>query len=324
MEKRDGETPAITGAELDHYVKLIRESSKALSPLPVTLSAEWERLVPKGSALPDGIRAVLFDLYGTLFVSAAGEIAPGAVPQDERAKASDAAEMEGYFRLAVKRRHEAAKAEGVSWPEVRAEEIWAGYGGKIPAGWEPPPDAERPLKETGTAPRALRAGRETALRFELAVNPAYPMPRAEETLCSLASGGLSLGIISNAQFYSPLLFNAFFNASPAEMGFDPELLVYSFEEGEAKPSPRLFSKARERLARRNITPGETLYIGNDMRNDIIPAAEAGFVTALFAGDRRSLRLREDDPACTGRKPSMVIKDLSCIKPFKADNSTNGR
>ena len=307
MEKRDGEQCTITGAELDRYVKLIRESSGVLTPLPVTLSPEWESLVPKDNAFLKGIRAVLFDLYGTLFVSAAGEILPGAA---EAAGAAETAEMEEYFQAAVKRWHGRAKAEGVSWPEVRVEEIWAGYGGKVPAGWK------LPLQEP------MRPG-ELALRFELALNPVYPMPRAKETLCSLVSGGLKLGIISNAQFYSPLLFNAFFEASPAEIGFDPELLIYSFQEGEAKPSPRLFSGARERLAGRHISPGETFYIGNDMRNDIIPAAWAGFVTALFAGDSRSLRLRRDDPACAGVKPDLVLKDLSCVKPFKTDNNTNG-
>jgi putative hydrolase of the HAD superfamily len=232
--------------------------------------------------------------------------------------------MAEYFRLAVKCLHKTAHAAGNVWPEIKTEEIWAGYRGGIPGGWELPQKMRRSLEKIGPRAAARCAGRELALHYELALNPVYPMPHAERVLRSLVSGGIRLGIISNAQFYSPLLFNAFFGESPAEMGFCPELLIYSFEEGEAKPSPRLFNMARERLAEQNIKPEETLYIGNDMRNDIIPATEAGFKAALFAGDRRSLRLRKGDPACAERKPTVVIKGLETLvlDHLKTDNKNN--
>jgi len=46
-----------------------------------------------------------------------------------------------------------------------------------------------------------------------------------------------------------------------------------------------------------------------MLNDIYPAQKVGFQTALFAGDKRSLRLRNDDPRCKNLKPDLVITDL---------------
>jgi putative hydrolase of the HAD superfamily len=307
-----------------HYIKLIRESARPLEPLPVILPPEWEALLPHAPVLK-GIKAVLFDLYGTLFISAAGDIHVNPVCETNwsttqwrppcRQEVSDTSKcrqaMEEYFHEAVQSRHEAARAAGIDWPEVRVEEIWARYRGDIPPDWEVAQKKRSLLGKIGVQ-TAARTGRELAIHYELALNPVYPMPYAEETLHSLIAGGRTAGIISNAQFYSPLLFNAFFNASPAELGFDPDLLIYSFEEGEAKPSFRLFDKARQQLVRRNIAPEETLYVGNDMRNDILPAAKAGFATALFAGDRRSLRLREDDPACSKEKPTVVIKDLRAL------------
>jgi putative hydrolase of the HAD superfamily len=288
----------MTKNEKVSLVQCIRELSGPLEPLAVSLSPEWEALV--SSVLPKEIRAILFDLYGTLFISGAGDIA--VTP--ETAPAAPAASFPGegepslekltaFFREAVKRRHEGLRAAGNAWPEVVVEEIWATYQGPLPEKWGTP------------QPRNL------ALRFELAVNPVYPMPGSLEALRMLQSRGLVLGILSNAQFFSPLLFDAFFDASPEELGFDPELLIYSYLEGEAKPSPRLFTKARDILARRGIAANETLFIGNDMRNDIVPAADVGFKTALFAGDRRSLRLREDDSSCGG-KPSLVLKDLQTL------------
>ena len=46
-----------------------------------------------------------------------------------------------------------------------------------------------------------------------------------------------------------------------------------------------------------------------MLNDISAASRAGFKTALFAGDRRSLRLREGDPRVRGIMPDRVARRL---------------
>jgi putative hydrolase of the HAD superfamily len=46
-----------------------------------------------------------------------------------------------------------------------------------------------------------------------------------------------------------------------------------------------------------------------MRNDIRPAAEAGFRTALFAGDRRSLRLCSEDERCRDISPDWIVTNL---------------
>lgn len=273
-------------------IQLIRESAViALEPLPAELPPEWEPLVSSG--LPRNIKAVLFDIYGTLFISAAGDISaavtPGNAP-DTTDTGRELAEMRDYFRRMVNQYHEKAKAAGIEWPEVAADKIWARYKGTMPPQWGIP-----------------KHGREIALRYELAVNPVYPMPHAPEAINALAARGITLGIISNAQFYTPLLFNAFFNRSPVKLGFDPALLIYSYKEGEAKPSFRLFEKAKKRLANKKTAPEETLYIGNDIQNDIEPAAKAGFITALFAGDRRSLRIRDKKTT-----PDFIINDLQAL------------
>ncbi|MDR0599212.1 MAG: HAD family hydrolase [Treponema sp.] len=296
--------------ETARCIALIREWSRPLSPLPAALPGWADQVPGEPPAGFGGIRAVLFDLYGTLFISAAGDIAVnnttrgvpygGAVQGGADTEALKA--MEGFFRQEVERLHRARREAGVRWPEVAVDQIWAGYAGPLPPSW-------------GMAGRR-GASRELALRYELAVNPVYPMPGALETIRALAGRGLSLGIISNAQFFSPLLFNAFFDAPPEALGFDPGLIFYSFQAGEAKPSPRLFAQARSALARRGARPGETLYIGNDLGKDIVPAADAGFATALFAGDRRSLRLREDDPSLAGRRPGVILRDLQSLTAFR--------
>ena len=58
-----------------------------------------------------------------------------------------------------------------------------------------------------------------------------------------------------------------------------------------------------------LGPAEVLAVGNDMLNDVLPARETGFRTALFAGDARSLRLREGDPRLDVFSPDLVLTDL---------------
>jgi len=49
-----------------------------------------------------------------------------------------------------------------------------------------------------------------------------------------------------------------------------------------------------------------------MLNDIQPSGELGFRTALFAGDERSLRLREGDRRVENVSPDLIITDLRVL------------
>jgi putative hydrolase of the HAD superfamily len=247
---------------------------------------------------------VLFDVYGTLFSSAAGEIGVGgaAPPESLDALAREYAEnftgegLTAYFRTEVLRIHREMHAR-TPYPEVQTGAIWAAF-----------------LRQYGRP--GLRADpEELALRYELAMNPIRPMSQAGEVLGSLKKAGLVLGLISNAQFFTPLLFDAFFNAPPQDLGFDSGLLIYSYQIGEAKPSPALFIKALRRLSQLGISPQACLYVGNDMLNDVYAAASAELNTLLFAGERRSLRLREDNPAIRNIRPTGVIRRLADILPI---------
>ncbi len=83
--------------------ELVRERSRPLTADP-----------PAGVAVdirPLGVRAVLFDVYGTLLISAAGDIG-SASPLADR----------------VARHHAAARAAGVDWPEVDVRALWAESG----------------------------------------------------------------------------------------------------------------------------------------------------------------------------------------------------
>ena len=110
--------------------------------------------------------------------------------------------------------------------------------------------------------------RKFALEFELIVNPVYPMPNLNKVLQELKNRHIILGIISNAQFFTPYLFDWFLKSDLKHLGFDPNLILFSYKFGHAKPSSFLFKAASSKLKKINIPKDSVLYIGNDMLNDI--------------------------------------------------------
>mgnify|MGYP000998730885 CR=1 FL=1 len=234
-----------------------------MRPLPVADTG----MVPK---LPrfDGIRTVVFDLYGTLLVSDAG----GGSHERER----DPEGLPGFERVlqeTVRAHQDRLRSQGAAHPEVEIRGVWA-----------------EALAATGRPAKSREEIETLVLRHECGVNPVWPMPYAAEALAALRGAGFVLGIVSNAQFYTLPVMEGLFGASLDGLGFHPGLRVFSFEEGEGKPSPRLFALLRERAAALGIAPEEVFYLGNDLQKDVLPAREAGFRTGLFAGDARSLRL----------------------------------
>ena len=126
-----------------------------------------------------------------------------------------------------------------------------------------------------------------------------------------------MGIISNAQFYTKYLFKWFLGKGLKDLGFHSELIFLSYKCGYAKPSRFMFSLAAEKLEKIGIPAAAAVYMGNDMLNDIYPANQEGFLTALFAGDSRSLRIRENDPRCSALEPDYIVNDLIQLADFMA-------
>lgn len=269
--------------------KSVQKYLHQLVPLPTSL-------MPRGR-LQNKIKCVLFDIYGTLFISGSGDISMAdkkspQIGQIKKLLAQYAIRktpqtLLGEFYRAIKSRHKGLRQQGVDFPEVNIDWIWM----KVL------PEDDRNI------------ARKFAVEFELIVNPVYPMPNLARLLSACRHQGISMGIISNAQFYTPCLFRWFLDSDLKDMAIDPELVFYSYRYEVAKPSPMLFKKAAEKLKAKGISPSNVLYLGNDMLNDIYPAKATGFQTALFAGDNRSLRLRSDDPRCKNLRADLVITDL---------------
>jgi len=286
------------------YVEIIRANSHPLRPLPTGMP-------PRLEAFP-AVRAVIFDIYGTMLISASGDV--GSAEPGRKTRAVVAALAAAGLTLAddagtaaadclvgaIQKAHRRVRARGIDHPEVDIREVWA--------------VAIDELVRRGLLPaHATHADMAAlAVHHEVLANPVWPMPGLLRCLAALPRAGCLLGIVSNAQFYTPLLFPALLDRTLEQLGFDPGLLAFSYRLRAAKPGCRLFRTVAEALFSRGLSSNEVLYIGNDMLNDVVGARQVGWRTALFAADRRSLRLRASDLRVDGVEPDVVLTQLNQI------------
>lgn len=290
----------IASVPVETLKKLFTAGLRPMEPVPTVMTP--------GGALRTPLKGILFDVYGTLLISGTGDIsvARKSVHASKNLEAllekfgiSTAPEkLLGAFFNEIDHAHQAAKQEGTDFPEVQIDRIWSRVLG------------------IGDMTRAQRF----AIEFELLANPVWPMPHLEALIAACRKAGLPMGIVSNAQFYTPLLLRWFLKKTLGDLGFVEDLLIYSFEVGCAKPSPRLFSLASGKLEAMGIPPNTVLYVGNDMKKDILPANEAGFQTALFAGDARSLRPGDSKPAPEDIRADLVVTNLGQLLPYVAGDA----
>ena len=258
---------------MDDLVKIFQTHSRELSCSPPELTPS---LPP-----PAPVKAVIFDLYGTLFISSSGDIGTSQLI-DREVIIQQALSLSGIhcnpilhteLTKLIKAKHSDLRNAGIAFPEIDIREIWS--------------ELLTPYKVLSSTQIET-----VAATYEALTNPVWMMPNLSKTLRTLAESDLELGIISNAQFYTHALFPALLPEIPSP--FNPNLCIYSYQERQAKPGLHMFQKMVAKLQSHNIQPEDVLYLGNDMRNDIDPANRVGFRTVLFAGDSRSYRPRPED------------------------------
>ncbi len=310
-----GHTPNLmTDEQHDALIQLFRDRSKPLPSAP----AELEKQIPNAV---DNFKAVIFDVYGTLISSGAGDISL-AQPADQSdlihrllqnaglKLATPPTNYATQLNQEIQRRHQEARRQGMDFPEVDILEVW----GTLIRRWTCQNSINQP---------DLFQLRRLAVEYECAMNPVWPNEGCQEIINDCRRAGLQLGIVSNAQFYTPLMLEALLGKTPSALGFDPALQLWSYLEKRAKPDPALCETiARCLQSQFHIQRKETLFIGNDMLKDIWASQQAGFHGVLFAGDRRSLRMRIDDVRCRNLKPYAVVTSLSQIRELLSPPYTN--
>ena len=269
-----------------------------MRPVPTQVQPRLQQL--------SGIKAVVFDIYGTLVISGSGDVGSAdtvgrdSLIRQTLAESGLLGKLESVpdadsLQQAIQQANHERCDSSCPKPEVDIVEVWRHLLAEN--GWsECPTEIESVVK--------------VATQYEALANPTWPMPGAAEVLRQLRQSRFLLGIVSNAQVFTPcLVSNLLGETHLEEAGFDLDLCVFSNRYRQAKPGPRLFEVLCRGLSRRGILPKEAVYVGNDMLNDIWAATEAGLRTVWFAGDQRSCRPRYDDARCQGVTPDIVLTNL---------------
>jgi putative hydrolase of the HAD superfamily len=291
------------------YIKNFLEKLEPLNPTPVGIIPQVQK--------KHLLKAFVFDVYGTLLISDSGDIDEAEINTENLKKAMEFAnisisgdkkqerlilhEMLNEFVDEIKGFHRLNRTSDKPYPEIDILNIWQAIITKN--------QSRGRIKFNGnTCIRCL------TFVFEILSNRIYPMPGMHEVIKKLAEKEVPLGIVSNAQFYTPVVMNYFLTGMISEKEyidyFDPDITVFSYKYKRSKPDLFLFQVLASSLEKKyGLQPEDVLVIGNDMQKDVYAAHITGFRTALFAGDQKSLRLREDNEIVSRTKPDYIITDL---------------
>ena len=121
-------------------------------------------------------------------------------------------------------------------------------------------------------------------------------PEVEKTLGDLRGRGLTLGIISN--------WSTRLRSIARATGLEPlvDFIVVSSEVGARKPDPRIFRAALERAG---TAPSETVYVGDQVEDDVRGSERMGI---------RPFLVRRKPGAPEGVDPNVILRDLSGLAP----------
>ncbi|MDR2436093.1 MAG: HAD family hydrolase [Puniceicoccales bacterium] len=285
--------------------KIILALSHPLEEVPTGVRPKLKKL--------SGVRAVIFDIYGTLLISNVGSnsMSDTSVENDEAIRealiASDFEVLEPEVKLSeqyvecIRVHYDIRRSEGILYPEINIGDVWQDYLNEL---------FTQGVIDGDLTERSIKR---VILNHEFRVNPVWPRKGTLEFLRSLQDNDICSGIISTAQFYTKLALETLYQNSLDTLGFKKQICVWSFEHWHVKPSDVLFEACIAGLNNLGIEPSEVLYVGNDMRNDIVPAHKFGFKTALFAGDKKSYNVTSTGGDTNACKPMVTFTEFSQLQ-----------
>lgn len=275
-----------------------------------------------------GIRAVLWNVYGTLLRITDGKLLP-VHPQQVRMQVAlektihefnmwnSMSRKPGqpweymlqlYTREVENLQMKASPRKGEA-PEVNTAEIWKGIIeklGKKEYSWD-----EDDLGDIEDYTEKI------AWFFQSSLQGVAANPNAMQALSLVYGAGFMQGLCSNAQpFTIAQLLRALNPGGPPPMLGDlflPSITCQSYRVGVKQPSSLLMEESVEQLDRQGVTPRETAYIGSRVHDELAPAKKLGFRTVLYAADKNSLQASSADMKDEKVRPDRIITDLLQVR-----------
>ena len=287
---------------------------------PAAPNIDQPKAKPHLKQIP-GIRAVSFNIYGTLVSVPGGElyfvhpekflmetalektIQEFKMWQSMSRKPGKPSEYMGRIYEQILDEVRIARGSGGErHPETRSDDIW----GRI---------VNRLTKNEYQYDAAFygdvnQLAEKISYFFHTSLQGYAALPGTLETLQALKQRGVALGLLADAQCFTPVhLLRALSRQgklSRVTEVFDPELMVLSFEVGSRKPSERLFRALVAKLAERDVAANQVLHVGSNLPNDLMPARRLGFRTALYAGDKSAVVASNEQLNEPASRPDVLI------------------
>jgi FMN phosphatase YigB (HAD superfamily) len=296
-------------------------------PWPAAPQPDPPRVKPHLPRL-DGVRAVLWTVYGTLLAIPEGDLKLEVdndlvmnVALDKtihefkmwgsmsRKPGQPADYMREIYKKAVADQR-LAPAED-RYPELASEKVWEGIIKKL---------FQKDYQfDAGFYGSLNDYAKKVAYFFHAGLQGTGAYPNAAAAMKGLAEAGVVQGLLADGQVFTPVQLARVLNRQDESARLDelipPARRVLSYQHRVRKPSDTIFQAAVEALGADGFEPGEVLHVGSSLPRDVGPAKKWGMRTALFAGDRASLAATADQLKDPQYRPDALLTDLGQVVPL---------
>jgi len=274
----------------------------------------------------DDVRAVMWNVYGTLLNIFQGELL-FEHPQDFimtvaldktihqfkmwNSMSRKPGQPSEYMREIYNRvllEHRSVGSGGERHPEISSDKIWDGIIKKL--------FQKEYTFDAGFYGSLNEYAKKIAYFFHASMQGTAAYPGAAEAIRAVSAAGLNQGCIADGQHFTLVQLQR--GVDEQESGLDLDelfgtgLAVISYDVRARKPSETIFRAALKALSQQGIEPAETLYVGSHLTRDIAPAKKLGMRTALFAGDRHSLSATAEQLKDANLRPDALLTELPQI------------
>jgi FMN phosphatase YigB (HAD superfamily) len=292
------------------------------SPWPAAPAPEPASAKPHLSVFR-GLRAVLWNVYGTLVAIREGEL-KFEVDNDLmmeialektihefkmwNSMSRKPGQPSAYMREILQRvLHEMRlqPSPGEKHPEILAERVWENIIKRL---------FQKEYTFDATFYGSLNEfSKKVAFFFHASLQGTGCYPGAADALKCVAAKGLKQGLLADGQCFTPLQLQRGLQRQDESADLDklipPANRWLSAELKARKPSDNLFQSALRALEKEGIEAREVLHLGSSLERDIAPAKRLGMRTGLFAGDRASLVATAEQLKSPQYRPDVLLTKL---------------
>jgi FMN phosphatase YigB (HAD superfamily) len=298
-------------------------------PWPAPPAVERPKAKRHLKRMPE-VRAVLWNVYGTLLSISGGELLFEHLQSVIQSVALDKTLQEFKMWASMSRKPgQPADYLAQLYKQVLLEQSLSGQS--FPGGGEKYPEVaservwEALIKKLLTKDYKWDAGffgslnefsRKVAYFFHASLQATACYPDAAYALRHVAEAGLMQGLLADGQCFTLTQLQRGLarqdESAKVDELFGAEERWLSYEIRGRKPSERLFRAAFLALTERGLDTGQILHVGSRMVQDLAPAKRLGMRTALFAGDKASLNATIEQLKENNSRPDVLLTELSQI------------